>query len=75
MVAFVPVILKVAHSLNKKVFVTINTVLQENELEELIQNLDVCRKAKVDAVIVQDLGVAEIVKRYYPEINRISTII
>lgn len=58
-----------AHSLNKKVFVTINTVLQENELEELIQNLDVCRKAKVDAVIVQDLGVAEIVKRYYPEIG------
>ncbi len=57
-----------AHSLGKKVFVTINTVLQENELSDLIKNLDTCRAAHVDALIVQDLGVAGIVKQYYPEI-------
>ena len=57
-----------AHSLGKKVFVTINTVLQENELPDLIKNLDICRAAHIDALIVQDLGVVRIVKQYYPEI-------
>lgn len=57
-----------AHSLGRKVFVTINTVLQEAELPDLIKNLDICRAAKVDALIVQDLGVVRIVKKYYPEI-------
>ena len=57
-----------AHSLGRKVFVTINTVLQENELPDLLKNLDICRAAKVDALIVQDLGVAHVVQKYYPEI-------
>lgn len=57
-----------AHHLRRKVFVTINTVLQESELKDLLCNLEVCRQAKVDALIVQDLGVAGIVKQYYPEL-------
>lgn len=57
-----------AHSLGRKVFVTINTVLQESELPDLIKNLNICRAAKVDALIVQDLGVARVVKQYFPEI-------
>ena len=58
-----------AHHLRRKVFVTINTVLQENELPKLIENLDICRRCKVDAVILQDLGVAKIIKENYPEIE------
>lgn len=58
-----------AHHLKRKVFVTINTVLQENELPKLVENLDICRKCKIDAVILQDLGVAKIVKENYPEIE------
>ena len=51
--------------LNKKVFVTINTVLQDCELDDLLKNLDVCCRANIDAVILQDLGVANIIKKYY----------
>ena len=58
-----------AHYLGRKVFVTINTVLQESEMQQLIKNLDICKRCKVDAVILQDLGVAKIVKEYYPEIE------
>ena len=47
-----------AHSLGRKVFVTINTVLQDAEIKQLINNLDICKRCKVDAVILQDLGVA-----------------
>ncbi len=58
-----------AHYLNKKVFVTINTVLQDYELDDLMKNLDICCKAGIDAVILQDLGVANIIKKYYPTIE------
>ena len=30
-----------AHHLGRKVFVTINTVLQQNEMEDLLENLDI----------------------------------
>ena len=58
-----------AHHLKRKVFVTINTVLQQNELKDLFKNLDICKRCHVDAIILQDLGVARIIKKYYPEIE------
>ncbi|MBR2299160.1 MAG: U32 family peptidase [Alphaproteobacteria bacterium] len=58
-----------AHHLKRKVYVTINTVLQEHELPDLVKNLDICSKCKVDAVILQDLGVAHIIQTQYPEIQ------
>ena len=58
-----------AHHLNRKVFVTINTVLQEGELPDLLKNLDICRRCRIDAVILQDLGVARVIKNQYPEIE------
>ena len=59
-----------AHHLGKKVFVTINTVLQTSELEDLMKVLEVCKREKVDAVILQDLGVARIVKKMFPELEK-----
>lgn len=58
-----------AHSLNRKVFVAINTLVQEHELPELLKTLDLCSKYHVDAVIIQDLGVARIVREQYPELE------
>lgn len=58
-----------AHYLKRKVFVTLNTVLQQNEIADLTVNLEICRRCRVDGVIVQDLGVARMVKQYYPELE------
>lgn len=58
-----------AHQLGRKVYVAINTVIQEDELPSLMEELDVCRKCRVDAVILQDLGVARIIRECYPEIE------
>ncbi len=58
-----------AHHLGRKVYVTINTVIQEAELSDLILSLDICSKCKVDAVILQDLGVAHLIKTQYPELQ------
>lgn len=58
-----------AHSLNRKVFVALNTILTEAEVEELKETFDAIRKARVDALIIQDLGVFYLAKRMLPEVE------
>ena len=57
-----------AHHLNRKVYVTVNTLIQQKELNELLKTLDVCSACQVDGVILQDLGVAHIIKNHYPNL-------
>lgn len=52
---------KFAHSKNAKVFVVLNAYLHDKELTELPEYLKILEKAKVDAVIVSDLGVVKTV--------------
>ena len=59
-------ITKYAHSLDKKVYVTINTVIFEDEFEECIKYLDFLYLNDIDGVIVQDLGLAMVIKKRYP---------
>lgn len=58
-----------ARSLGRKVYVALNTLIQENELDDLLKNLDICVRCGVDALIVQDFGVAHVVKNAYPELE------
>lgn len=58
-----------AHHLGKKVYVAINTLMQEDELPSLMESLKICSDCQVDAVIVQDLGVARLVKRCFPSLS------
>ena len=58
-----------AHHLGKKVYAAINTVVQEDELSDLIETLDICSRCRVDAVIIQDLGVARVIRESYPELE------
>lgn len=45
-----------AHLRNVKVYVTMNTILYDNELSEAFKNVDELAKIHVDAIIVQDLA-------------------
>lgn len=58
-----------AHSLKRKVYVALNTLVQESELQGVMDALQVCAQMKVDAVIVQDLGVARIIRHSFPELQ------
>lgn len=58
-----------AHALGRRVFAAVNTVVQETELPELLKTLDICSRCRVDAVIIQDLGVARVVRESYPELE------
>jgi putative protease len=60
-----------AHSLTppRRVFVTINTLVRQDELPELIADLAALEEIGVDALIVQDLGVAKIVRDHFPNLE------
>jgi len=49
-----------AHKYNAQIFVTLNTMLHDAELEEARQLVVDCYEAGVDALIVQDMGLLEL---------------
>lgn len=61
-------ITSIAHSNNKKVYVAINTVIQNKEIPELIEKLSLIEKLKVDGVILQDFALVNLIKNYFPKI-------
>ncbi|MCI8327485.1 MAG: U32 family peptidase [Lachnospiraceae bacterium] len=58
-----------AHFYDKKIYLTLNTLLKENEIEEqLYDYLLPFYEQGLDAVIVQDFGVLTYVKQFFPEL-------
>lgn len=57
-----------AHFYGAKVYVTINTILQNTEFTRLISLVKVAIGAKADAFLVQDLGVCKVLKDCFPDI-------
>ena len=58
-----------AHLHNVLVYVTINTIIKENEFSELRDFLLFLSEIHIDAVIVQDLGVVKLIKDEFSEIT------
>ena len=57
------------HRLGKKIYVTVNTVCQENETERLYRFLSYLNKIGPDALIVQDLGVIRMCQEFFPDLE------
>lgn len=57
-----------AHHHNKKVYLTLNTLVFDNEFESVIDILDIAEDVHVDAVIVQDIGLIHLLRTYYPSL-------
>lgn len=57
-----------AHLYGKKVFLTVNTVLKDNEICELYDFINPFYQEGLDAVIVQDIGVVAAIKQQFPEL-------
>ncbi len=60
--------IKIAHSFGVKIYVTINTLILDEEFDDLINLVQKLTEAKVDAFIVQDFGVAHALKSCFPNI-------
>ena len=57
-----------AHNKGRKVYVTLNTLLETRELPELTDSLALLDEVAVDGVIVQDLGLAAWIRRAFPRL-------
>jgi putative protease len=62
-------LVKVLHRQNRKVYVTVNTVFEEREADRMYQLLKYLVSTGPDALIVQDYGVIEMVRRYFPSLK------
>ncbi len=56
------------HLRNVKVYLTVNTLIKDSEVQDFIDMIKVCVEAKVDAYIVQDFGVAYLLKNNFANI-------
>ena len=61
--------IRYAHLREMRVHVTLNTLIKDNELEAVREELALLRELKADAVLVQDLGVLRICQREFPELT------
>lgn len=54
------------HARGVRVYVTLNTLVTDRELPQWLHSLDAVAAAGVDGVLVQDLGLAKIIRQRYP---------
>lgn len=55
-----------AHSLKKKVYLTVNTLLDQRELESALHYIGALYREGLDAVIIQDLGLLKALRQVLP---------
>lgn len=62
-------ILRLAHQYDCDVFLTLNVVILEQEMPSLIALLNKLVNSGIDGIIVQDLGVFNLVKKHFPTLS------
>lgn len=58
-----------AHTCNRKIYIALNSLIREDDLDELISTLAFFKTITPDAVIIQDLAVLKLVNRFFPELT------
>lgn len=52
----------------RRIYVTLNTLVKERELPQLVETLAELARLRADGVIVQDMAVARLVRHYFPSL-------
>lgn len=61
--------IRTAHLYGRKVYLTVNTLLRNDELEKLVQYVRPYYEEGLDAVIVQDYGVFAVLREVFPGLD------
>ena len=61
--------INICHLYGVKVYVTVNTLVYDVEVERFINYIDFLHKNNVDAVIMQDIGMIDLVRKTYPNLE------
>ncbi|MFT5521120.1 MAG: putative protease [Enterobacterales bacterium] len=62
-------VLRLAHENHCEVFLTLNVVILEQELKALFKLLNLLVNTTLDGIIVQDLGLFNLVKKHFPSLD------
>lgn len=62
-------ILRLAHKYDCEVFLTLNVVILEHEIPAMIRLLNKLVNSGIDGIIVQDLGLFNLVKKHFPTLD------
>jgi len=57
-----------AHLRGVKVYVTVNTLLKDGEMKDALKLLSCLREMGADAIIIQDLGLISLARKYLPDL-------
>lgn len=57
------------HLFGKKIYITINTLIKDFEMEKVISNIEKLYKYGVDGLIIQDIGLFSIIKDKFPNLK------
>ena len=60
--------IRMAHIYGRRIYLTVNILVKEAELPELVNFLQPLYEAGLDGVIVQDLGAIQIIRHYFPHL-------
>ncbi len=58
-----------AHLYGVKVYVTMNTLVYEKEVKSFLKYVDFLHRNHVDAIIIQDIGMMDLVRQMYPKLE------
>ena len=58
-----------AHLYGVKVYITVNTIVYEKEVDLFLNYIDFLHRNNVDAIIIQDLGMLDLVRKVYPNLE------
>ncbi|WP_394126776.1 U32 family peptidase [Vibrio hepatarius] len=62
-------VLQLAHQHDCKIFLTLNVLILESEIPAIVRLLSQLNTTAIDGIIVQDLGLAYILKNYFPDLD------
>ncbi len=58
-----------AHLYGSKVYVTVNTLIYENEIEDVLKHIETLYGLGADALIMQDIGMISLTRSCFPDIE------
>ena len=59
--------IRMAHIYGRRIYLTVNILVKDAELPELVTFLQPLYEAGLDGVIVQDFGAVQVIRRHFPE--------
>lgn len=61
--------LQIAHLYGVKIYVTMNTLIKDDEVEAFLNQVEFLHKNRVDAILIQDFGMLCLVREKYPNLE------